>query len=30
MSVMYCEKHDRYHDTDYDLECPVCEEELSE
>lgn len=26
MSIIYCEKHDRYVDTDYS-DCPECEEE---
>lgn len=26
MSIIYCDKHDRYVDTDFD-ECPQCEEE---
>jgi len=30
MSRMYCHKHDRHVDTDYDVECPECEDELEE
>ena len=26
MSIMFCEKHSQHYDTDYDLECPECEE----
>lgn len=27
MSIIYCHKHNRHVDTDYDVECPECEEE---
>ena len=27
MSMIYCHKHDRYVDTDFDVECPECEED---
>lgn len=27
MSIIYCEKHHRHYDSDYDEECPECEEE---
>ena len=30
MSMMYCHKHDRHYDTDYDTECPRCEEVYSD
>lgn len=30
MSVSYCEKHDLYHDEDYQTDCPKCESESVE
>ena len=27
MSIIYCEKHHRHFDSDFDSECPECEEE---
>lgn len=27
MSIIYCHKHDRHVDTDYDTDCPECEDE---
>lgn len=27
MSIIYCEKHHRHYDSDFDEECPGCEEE---
>lgn len=27
MSMMYCEKHNRHFDSDYDTECPECEDD---
>lgn len=27
MSMMYCHEHDRHYDSDYDYECPECEDE---
>lgn len=26
MSIIYCDKHDRHYDSDYERDCPVCEE----
>lgn len=26
MSMMYCHTHDRHYDSDYDTDCPECEE----
>ena len=30
MSIMYCDKHDEYYDSDFVCECSFCEEEMSE
>ena len=27
MSIDYCHQHDRYFDTDFQVECPLCEDE---
>lgn len=28
MSIIYCHTHDRHVDTDYETDCPECEEEV--
>ena len=28
MSIIYCHKHDRHVDTDEDVDCPECEEDV--
>lgn len=30
MSMMYCHKHDKHYDTDYDTTCPVCDNEFDD
>ena len=30
MSITYCENHHRYHDTDYEVECNLCESDQAE
>lgn len=30
MSIAYCNEHHRYHDTDFEVECDLCESDQAE